>query len=235
MLTVATYLWFDPQSRHNGAYTYGPDHVHRLRDMVAKNLTLPHEFACITDSAAMFDPDIRIIRLDRTTHVPRTCFVRLQTFSPMMAEHCERILQLDLDTAIVGSLDSIVSRTDDIVLWRNPALNPKFPSRATYNGSVVLHRCGTRTDVWSEFDPEVFRGREDQDWYSAFLGPDMPYWDHQDGIYRLAREDTPGSGLGAELPDNARIVTFVGSEHKPWIPAVREAHPWIKKYWPEAA
>lgn len=34
---------------------YGPEYVHRLRNMVARHLSVPHEFHCITDSETVFD------------------------------------------------------------------------------------------------------------------------------------------------------------------------------------
>lgn len=67
--------------------------------------------------------------------------------------------------------------------------------------------------------------------YLAYLvGPKCAYWDEKDGVYRLAREDTPGSGITGELPNNACIVFFVGSEHKPWRADIQEKFPWIANY-----
>jgi hypothetical protein len=239
-LTIAPYLWHDPYWRHNDAFTYSADHVRHLRDMVAKNISVPYEFACITDRPDLFrdDDGIRAIPLDTATHVPGTEFAKLMTFHPNGRELIGTcILQLDLDTVIVGNIDAIVSRTEDLVVWRNPSRlpydNPVKAGRPYYNGSVILHRCGTRPNIWSQFNPRNPRVKDTQVWMSMLVGPAAPYWDGSHGIYRLARADTPGSGIWGGLPGNATIVNFVGSEHKPWVPAVRQANPWIAQHWPE--
>jgi hypothetical protein len=235
MLTIATYWWHDDKFPNR----YTADDVRALQRAALRNLTVPHEFTVITDCPKDFDGDdsIRAIPIDWTKHVTGTCFVRLMTFHPDGAKMIgERVLILDLDTFITGSLDSIVSRTDDLVLWRNPArlpwANPTKTSRPFYNASVQLHRCGTMPQIWTEFDPLNPTVRDDQWWMAKVLGPDVPYFDGEhDGVYRLARADTPGSGVwGEKLPENARIVTFPGSDGKPDRPEIRAANPWIAEY-----
>ena len=119
---VCTYYWQpDPGSKFAHAYT--PDDVRRLQRMVAENLTVQHQFAVITDRPELFadDANIRAIPIDKATHVPRTCYVRLMTFHPEGREMIgEKVLQLDLDTLIVGNIDHLVTREEDLVLWRNP-------------------------------------------------------------------------------------------------------------------
>jgi hypothetical protein len=237
MITVATYWWSPDSQKPSGYHAYGPDDVRLLQRMVARYMSQMHDFAVITDRPEFFadDEHIRAVPIDKTTHVPGTCFVRLMTFSPAARESIgEKVLQLDLDTVIVGGLDSIVSRTSDIVMWRNPSRIPwDAPSKAGrpyYNTSMLLHRTGTLTHIWEEFDPRAPRYRDDQWLLSDKLGPNVPYWDGSDGIYRLAREDTPGSGVSGTLPENARVVTFPGSEGKPWDAAIAAANPWIAEY-----
>jgi hypothetical protein len=248
MLLVGCYWWTDKQwsDVHSDGFHYKPHHVRHLKDMVKRNLTVPHEFVCITDQPHVFDADrdIRPVVLDRTTHVPGKEWAKLMTFHPNGRELFggDKLLQLDLDGIVCGNLDPIVNRTEDIVVWRNPARVPwnfpkEFARRAFYNGSVILHSLGTEPCIWNEFVPnatEVMEYlRDTQIWMSKMLGPEVPYWDANDGIYRLERDDTPGSGIAGPLPENARLVFFPGSAHKPWIPEVRAALPWIADYWPE--
>ena len=49
LLTVCTFLWHDPQGVRNDIYVYDESHVHRLKRMVEKNLSLEHEFICVSD------------------------------------------------------------------------------------------------------------------------------------------------------------------------------------------
>jgi hypothetical protein len=73
---------------------------------------------------------------------------------------------------------------------------------------------------------------KDDQWYlSDALGPDVPYFDGaRDGVYRIARDDTPGSGVSGDLPDNACIVTFPGSNGKWTLPHIAAANPWIAEH-----
>lgn len=234
MTTIATYFWQpDPGSKFAAPYT--AEDVRRLQRMVAKNLTVPHEFAVITDSAEDFGPDIRPVVIDKTTHVPGTCYVRLFTFRPEARTILgDKVLVLDLDTLIVGNIDHLVAREEDLVLWHNPARHPSRPGRSVYNTSILLHRCGTMPELWQAF-VDLGKGRipaKDDQWYlSDAFGEDMPYFDgNRDGVYRIARADTPGSGVNGVLPENACIVFFTGSEGKWTNPRIREANPWIEEY-----
>lgn len=240
MLTVMTYLWFDEFWQHNDVFQYGPDDVRALKDKVKEHMPIPHEFAVVTDRVEWFDrdKDIRAIKIDKTTHVPGRCYVRLFTFHPSGKEiFGERVLQLDLDSIPVGNMAPLVDRDEDLVLWQNPTRKPwrdggKFKGRAIYNTSMLLHRCGTRPAVFTEFDTiQTPKYHKDDQWYlSAIFGFDAPHWTDADGVYRLAREDTPGSGIEGDLPDNARIVFFPGEKGKPWLPEVQARCPWIKEH-----
>jgi len=147
------------------------------------------------------------------------------------------VLQIDLDSVIVGSLDHLVARDEDLVLWRNPRrwclTNPDAGyalKLALFNGSILLHRSGTWTKMWSDFDPACPLAREDQWWFSLKAGPDCPYWDGSHGVYRLAPLNRPWTGVGAVLPENACFVTFPGDAGKPWRAETIEAYPWIAEH-----
>lgn len=238
MLTIATYWWTPQGQAASGYHAYTPDDVRLLQRMVARHLTVPHEFVVITDRPELFAEDeaIRAVAIDWTTHVPGTCFVRLMTFSPEAREKIgERVLQVDLDTVIVGNLDDLAARTENLVMWRNPARIPyEAPAKAGrpyYNTSILLHTTGTLPELWVGFNPQRPMHRDDQWYLSDALGPDVAHFDGEhDGVYRLAREDTPGSGVSGELPANARIVTFPGSEGKPTNPRIVAVNPWIAEF-----
>jgi len=245
MFTVATYFWHpDPGSKFAAPYT--ADDVRRLQRQVRRHLTVKHEFAVVTDRPHMFDGDkFRAIPLDKTKHVPGTCFARLMTFHPDGADiFGEKVLQLDLDTLVVGSMDKLVDRDEDLILWRNPARIPwdgpavfdgvvpmsRALTRCYYNTSILMHRCGSMPDVWNEFNPERPTAKDDQWYLSNLFGKDCAYFDQSHGVYRLAREDTPGSGVDGALPENAVVVTFPGSNGKWSDPRIRKANPWIEEH-----
>lgn len=235
MITVACFLWRDPHGKNNSIYIYGPGHVAMLKRMVERHLTLPHRFVCVTD----FHPDqlggIETVPLDKATHVPGTRYAKLMMYKPSAAEVIgERILALDLDTVITGSLDAIAGRSEDLVLWRNP--NFGVPRRARYNTSMVLLKAGSRTEFWSEFDPAstpaMLRrdwGGTDQAWISHRATPDEAHWTAADGVYGAGRLKDIAPGVGTELPANASIVFFPGAR-EPGMPSCQEKHPWITQH-----
>lgn len=243
MLAVITYLW-SPDERSHLAAPYAAADVERLREAVARNLTVPHEFICVTDHPEVFNdnPHIRAVKIDTTIPMHAGhCVCRLMTFHPdgrrlFGADH---VFQMDLDTVVIRNFDNVVARKEDTVLWRNPARIPfdrPMKPRPYYNGSFVLHRCGSAPWVWREYlnllraMPTALELKDDQTWLSHCFGANAPYWDHVDGIYRVARPGEPETGIWGDLPETARLVTFPGSEGKADNPRVLEANPWIKDY-----
>ena len=216
MITVACYLWYDPKGKNNDLYIYGPSHVRALKAMVGRNLSLPHRFVCVTNRDSKDLEGVETVPLDMCYHVPGTRFAKLMTFRPDAAEVIgERILQLDLDTVIVGNMDKIAGRKEDLVLWRNPNFGGR--RRARYNTSIVLLRAGSRPDIWTKFNkaksPAMLKkdwGGTDQAWVSHMTRPDEAHWTNADGIYGAGRLVDIVPGVETELPDNARIVFFPG-------------------------
>src|SRR3990167_8690888 len=117
MLTVCTFFWYDPQGVRNDIYVYDETHVRRLKQMVERNLSVSHEFICVSDRKI---DGIKTIPLDFTTFVHGTRFAKLMMYAPQGRLSGKRLLYLDLDTVVTGSLDSVVDRNEDLVLLRNP-------------------------------------------------------------------------------------------------------------------
>lgn len=92
MLTIACVL------RSGGEYT--PAHVADLRDMVARNLLLPHRFVCLSDVAV----DCERIPLE---HGWPGWWSKMELWRGCLFDG--PMLYFDLDTIIVGSLDEIAS------------------------------------------------------------------------------------------------------------------------------
>lgn len=97
-----------------------------------------------------------------------------------------------------------------------------------------LLRAGTRTKVWTEFDPKKsialarqkgFHG-SDQAWLSYIL-PGEPRWTEDDGVlsHRVHIKRNGGA-----LPKGARIVFFNG-HIDPWDYSARRASPWIDEHY----
>ena len=154
--------------------------------MVARNLTLPHRFVCVTDDKI---EGVETVPFDWRKHVPGTVYARLMQHNTEWARVNlgERILSLDLDIVITGNFDHVAGRKEDFVIWRNP--NFGQPRRAFYQSSVQLFSAGARPQLWTDFDPVEtpkwcnwrFGGAE-QAWISERLDWTEAYFSDQDGI-----------------------------------------------------
>ncbi len=232
MLTVTTFFWQDSERQRNYQFTH--DHVRILKRMVKRHLSIPHKFVCVTNEKIT---GVKTIPLNMEKHVGNTVFARLWMRSPDYPIR-GRILNFDLDVVIVDSIDPIVDRKEDCVLWRNP--NYEWGNgRAFYQTSIQLFDSGTRPELWDDFNLKEtpqwvnrrFGGRE-QAWYSERLPWTEAHWTDADGIYgagRLFHGEMDG-GVTTKLPDNARIVSFPGNRI-PDQPEVQKLHPWVVEHY----
>jgi len=241
VLTIVGWLWQSEQ--YHSRYT--PENANIWARMIHRNLTLPHRFVLFTDyfdRAAIqnpkseienpFDPLIDALPLWDDYHLlgnpvwrpefPQ-CYVRLKAFSKeMVAVLGPRFASIDLDCIVVGNLDEILGRTEDFVIYRQPA-RQSFDKAQPYNGSMWLMNTGCRPRVWEDFhgaeslapfvgDPkrEHFL-QTDQGWMAFTLGLQEQGWSDRDGVVMWSWLQHKGW----KLPDNARIVFFNGKT-KPW-------------------
>lgn len=143
-LAVVCFFWGD---------RYRPEHVLRLRRLVAEHLPLPHKFVCQTNRSSDL-PDVECRPL-RTALIPLgNAYPKLEVFG-RDAEGwygARRLLILDLDVDIVGDLTPIVARPERSVLLQEFEFTPSNgKKRAAYNTSVMLLEAGVDPEVWERF------------------------------------------------------------------------------------
>jgi len=243
MLDVICFKWYTPNYRSK----FDANTVNVLRNMVARHLRLPHRFTCITDDWKGIDSGIRIIPLwDTFSTVPNpsnprnpSCYRRLPIFSEEAREIIgERIACLDLDAVITNDITTLFDHEHDFVIWGGQSVQPRARGGKVYswyNGSLMYLRAGTRTRVWTEFDPKTSpqkahlanaRG-SDQGWISYVLGNKERIWSTDDGVYSYRNQIATSRH---RLPANARFVAFHG-HYDPWMPEVQRANPWIREHY----
>lgn len=198
-LNVCVFKWSTPGYRSQ----FSPEYVNIFAAMLARNTTVPYKLWCITDDADGLDSSIEALEL-WPNPVPSygdsnapNCFRRLFMFSREIAEALgPRWMWSDLDCVITGNIDAILTDESDFRIWR--------PSGDTSrcNGSLVLHRAGTMTQVWDEFSPakvgtiEEFRAQtnhlgSDQAWLSRYLTPETPTFGEDDGVFAFRKLRNP--------------------------------------------
>lgn len=227
-LQIVLWKWANPNKLHI-LFDFSADAVNRLSRQLAEHLTIPHDVVCITDNPAGLDSGIRVVPLWQDARELGGCYSRLRAFAPDMDKVIgPRFAWIDLDSVIVGSMDSVLARPEPIVLYRSNSVEG-----TPYNGSMLLMNAGARPQVWDSFDPARSPAitaaagltGTDQAWISHVLGPDEAVWSNTDGVMHFMRDCVP------DLPDHSRIVFFPGVQ-KMHMPNARRHAPWIEERFP---
>lgn len=141
---------------------YPPLYANRLRNMVARHFTHPHEFMALTDDPSGLDARIRTIALPEglTGYWNKISLFKKDQFEPGTT-----IVYLDLDVVIVGPLDFLLNDPGGLSVIRDWGTVSD-----AYNSSVMRFEAGEFTFIHDRFRPgadEIVRsGRYvgDQDW-----------------------------------------------------------------------
>ena len=235
MLSFVCWKW-EPQRGYRSKFDAAT--VNTLLSMIDRHYKKPHELVCITDNPIGIDGRVRIIKLwDDFKNVPSphgplnpSCYRRLKMFSREAIELIgPRFVSIDLDVVITNDISDLFPEDLDFKMYGDTA-------RGTpYNGSLILHRAGTRTQLWEKFDPKTSPNLglakryigSDQAWIGVCLGPNEPKFTSADGIYSYRNQLLPRGGV---LPPNAKIVIFHG-HCDPWQLNMKRKHPWIERHY----
>lgn len=143
---------------------YGREYVERLRNMVSRNLTIPHRFVCLTDDNHQITGVENIVRPNGG--YKKGWWHKVHMFDPFLPLS-GRILYFDLDLVVHSNIDKLItSYSNEFVGIRD--FNRKFHSKWQYlNSSIMSWTHGTNSDIWLQFqkDPSAAqRFAGDQDW-----------------------------------------------------------------------
>lgn len=234
MLHAVTFKWRQPGYRHE----FKAEYVNVLERAVRRNYDGDPRFVCVTDDPDGIDgetfplwTDFEGVHNNSGADLP-SCYRRLKLFDPATQEEMgiepgDRIVQIDLDTVIVGDLNPLWDRYEAFVGW---AVKNRFHDRV-FNGSMWMFQAREFSHVWRTFDPVKspkqakeagFLG-SDQAVMTMMVGTEQAGWDRSDGIYTRMETMQPGKGL----PADASVVMFHGNV-KPWDVG---APGWIQRYW----
>ena len=212
MLDVVTFKW---------GSKYKWDHVRRLQRMVHEHLPLRHRLTVLTDDVragkCATGSEVEVRSVDHDLIPLGNAYPKLRVFDPHFP--ADRILALDLDVTIVGSLLPIVARSEPLVLLPEFDYEPRAGRiRCHYNTSVMLLDVGAAPDVWRGFRgtphlaAAMMRGRigSDQAWVSHCLGPDVPTFGPEAGIRSYRFDVRPNGRRPTDI-----IICYHGKP-KPW-------------------
>lgn len=155
---------------------YGREYVERLRNMVSRHLTVPHEIACLTD-------DQHPIEGVRTIYQPNANYAKgwwhkVHMFDPNLPL-AGRIIYFDLDVVIHNNIDKLVTfKSNNFVGIHD--FNRKFYASWKYlNSSVLAWTHGMESHIWNQFKSnpkDAQRMQGDQDWIWKLSKDKISFW-----------------------------------------------------------
>ena len=155
---------------------YGREYVERLRNMVARHLTVPYEFYCLTDDQHPIEGVTSIVR-------PHAGYVKgwwhkVHMFDPGL-NLCGRVLYFDLDIVIHDNIDKLVSGYDQEFLGIKD-FNRKFnPQWNILNSSAMSWIAGEHSDIFTAFQSNPKQAQKlhgDQDWIWQMAKSQITFW-----------------------------------------------------------
>jgi hypothetical protein len=196
-LTIVGWLWRDRRS----VKQYTPEDANVWARMIHRHTTIPHRIVLVTDQVdADYDDLIepiplwehwRALRNDRADTSRPQCYVRLFAFSDEARDILgARFVSIDLDCVVVRSLDPLLAREEDFLIYRRPP-ERVLDKMLVYQGSMWMMTAGARRQVWEDFKgPESVRAAKvqgyigsDQAWIRHRLGDQEAGWSAADGVY----------------------------------------------------
>lgn len=203
---------------------YPVDYVHRLKAGVARHLPQPHAFVCLTDRPDDLGPVTAINVKDTGL---RGWWAKMALFD-FAAQRRERVIYLDLDTVVTGSLTPLALLGCEFGIcgsFTRAAGNLTWPCR--YGSCVMTIAPGFGAEVWRGFESNR----------TALMAAAGHYGD-QHVIEQLIPAATilqdvmpPGFFLGyrdfeAEKPEGCALAIFAGKAK----PHTCEQD-WIRREW----
>lgn len=155
---------------------YGLEYVEKLRNMVQRNITIPYNIFCLTDSNHSIKGVTNIYQ--KNQGYEKGWWHKVHMFDPNLPIS-GRILYFDLDVIIHSNIDKLAYfNNKDFVGIRD--FNRKFhPSWRHLNSSVMAWNQGTQEDIFLEFKKNpsnALRLHGDQDWIFKVARQRINFW-----------------------------------------------------------
>lgn len=196
--------------KSGGEYT--ADWVEKLKSGVARNLTVPYEFKCLSDIDVPGKVPLR--------HKWPSWWAKIELFREVTGPS----LYLDLDTVVTGNLDHLASLETDFSMLRNFHV-PEFV------GSGVMWFGKPQKHVYERFCEKPFKWIDyhDRKVEGPYLGDQAFIWESMKrNVTHLPMERIKSYKFHCKdgLPPNTSLVCFHGL---PKLPTVKAD--WIEKNW----
>lgn len=221
-LTIVCVLW-QGDFRHR---EYEFDWVVKLRNMAKKNISIAHEFVCLTNIKPMKKESEGIKIIPLINDWPGW-WSKIELFRPDIFEG--RVLCLDLDMIIIDNIDYFATHPSPFILlgpWGRAGapIKIKEGKRALtkYNSSVMSFYAngGIPEKMYRDFDYgaiNFFRGDQD------YIADACPYLDTFKKGMVVKLKDCPGG----RLHDTAKIVLCMPDKNN----KAAHKYKWVREVW----
>lgn len=223
-LSVVCFLW------NNWCHNWGTRYVNKLYRAVQRHLSLPYRFICFTDTKIpeLFDKGIELMPMD----VPdwKWNLKKMLLYKPNNGL-TGRVLCLDLDIIILGSIDNIARYNEGFITCLAPYKKHK---RRIGGGSIMGFDAGYGEErLWNPLLDEkeyktiekITRGSERMYYRRQLRGVDVRFWDDvfPGQIMSYKRE----VGERCNPPSEVKIIWFHGKPR----PHERLELLWVRDNW----
>lgn len=203
MLNVVCFLWMGDRW-HNEKL--GVEYVNKLHRGVQRHLSILYWFVCFTNVAGRYDAGIDVRPLDSPSW--KGCLPKITAFDPRHGFE-DRVLMIDIDTVVVGSLNDIASYGGDF------CVRGKFSPPYKPDGDLIGFNAQKCAWMWTEFSKhakeieKTTKGRERMFYRSLDVKPDV--WQRlYPGQVISYKRHIRNRSLRA-LPENARLISCHGT------------------------
>lgn len=155
---------------------YGRDYVERLRNMVARHITLPYEFVCLTDDQHPIEGVRSIVQ--PSAGYTKLWWQKVHMFDPNLPIK-GRVIFFDLDVVIHNNIDKLVSLMPTEFIGIHDFNRKFYANWVNLNSSVMAWTHGTQSHIWNQFrnDPAAAqRLPGDQDWIWKTSKDRIKFW-----------------------------------------------------------
>lgn len=236
---------------------YSPEYVNILYNMVARNLTIPFRFICLTDNAEGIKREVEVFPLPEFKEPPpeyyRFCqaWQKLSLFSEKLYDVEGKILFLDLDVVIINNIDCFFSFSDKFAIIENWSQ----PNRLIGQASAFCFEVGIYNHLLEKYNShqeEVYTThRTEQVYITRELGKGNFDYFPDDWCISFKFHCMAGGFLNSFItpqkkPEHAKLIVFHGNPNPidaiqgvwgapvPWYKRFYKTvkpTPWLSEYW----
>lgn len=215
---------------------YSSDYVNRLYSMVARNITGPFRFICLTDDPTGVRDEVECFPCPTVPiEGPQANrgWRKLALWQPKLEGVEGEVLFFDLDVVIVDNIDDLFTFDEGFCVMRNWTQ----PEEPIGNTSVFRYTVGKHPEIWDYFvaDPErVLREQPNEQMYISRTIKRLMFF--PDDWCRLFKVHcVPAFPMRwfvpPQLPEGTRVVAFPGDPNPPDAAAGRWPAKWYKRFY----